>query len=252
MQVSYGKRARVGEFDRGVRTVAPTYGRTRILTFSQKSGGTIVVDGNAESVAVQMMSIDPSVRSFRPQPFTVDLKDRRLLTTKEQLSAARKKHGGRSGHLFYTPDFDVTWSIGQKTAVEVKHEGWPGDEDYEARLAVAAPILAFYGYELSRLVIPANPTNPLKRNVALLQHAVGREVDAIVSPSAIDVLESSAPMSLRAACGVLAVEIDQAPVLLMSGVISMDLVGAPMRGDTEVQAAFGALDHLCVVRSQLK
>lgn len=71
MQVSYGKRARVGEFDKGVRTVAPTYGRGRILTFSQKSTGTMVVDGNAERVAVQMMTIDPSVRSFSPQPFTV-------------------------------------------------------------------------------------------------------------------------------------------------------------------------------------
>lgn len=252
MQVSYGKRARVGEFDRGVRTVAPTYGRGRILTFSQKSSGTMVVDGNAERVAVQMMTIDPSVRSFSPQPFTVDLKERRLLTTKEQLSAARKKHGGRSGHCFYTPDFALAWSMGTKTALEVKSEEWPGDDEYEERLQLAEPILTFYGYELRKLVVPAHASHPLKRNLALLQRATGREIKHLLTAERIDRLDGKARMTLGAACDALGVETELAPVLFMAGVISMDLAGSPMRGDTQVEAAFGGLDHLCLVGSQMQ
>ncbi|MFX5521758.1 hypothetical protein ABTD78_21075, partial [Acinetobacter baumannii] len=84
-----------------------TYGKARIGTYAEKADGHITVESDAERLVAHILSIDPRVRSFKQQPFTVDLVGERLLFTREEVSEARRMRGCRTGEMEYTPDFSV-------------------------------------------------------------------------------------------------------------------------------------------------
>jgi len=158
---TYGRRGRLGQLETGIRLVAPTYGRSRIRTYSA-SCGEIVVDSQAERLVSQMLAIDPSVNSYRPQPFTIDLNGQRLLTTREQVKEVLARYSQHLGPRLYTPDFCIHWQGVKKTAIEVKTESYPGDERYQKRLERAGAVLAAYGYEFATLVVSDRMQGPLE------------------------------------------------------------------------------------------
>lgn len=251
---NFGKRGRTDN-DAGIRKVAPTFGRVRIQTQHGKAHTSITVDGHAERMTGYALNVDPSVQTYVPQPLTVDLIDGRLHQSKEAVAEARRKHAGKNGPWFYTPDHLIHWS-GQttKTALEVKDEAWQGDADYERKLERAAEILDFFGYEFAKVVIPCHPQAPLKRNLTLLSQAMRRESRRLdIRPPADDrANNSSDAWTLSSACEALGVTLQQAPWLLLNGHIGMDLMGQHLKADTPVHLAWGDLGHLCLVRRMMQ
>lgn len=231
----YGSRGSVGGADVGVRRVAPTFGKVLLLTSSAKSSEALAVESDAELLTVDMLTLDPRVKRFDTQPFTVDLIDGRLLRTAEEVSAARARHRGREGNKFYTPDVGVEWHDGPQSAVEVKLEGYEGDQD----LGLAQSILESYGYRFQRVVIPANPTHPLKRNLPLLRQATMRQD---LWPSAellerIQGLFAEGPVLLGQACPALGISPNLVPVLLACGAVSADLFSCHIHGAMQLVLA---------------
>ena len=113
--------------DSGVRRLHRPLGKPFFLTYSPKSGGQLVVESDVERLVAHMLTLDPRVQSFKAQPFTVDLIDRRIHKSAQALTEAKARHRGRRGQKFYTPDFWVKWHAGGGTAIEVKVEGYEGD-----------------------------------------------------------------------------------------------------------------------------
>jgi len=254
MQRNYGTRGLTGN-DGGIRRVAPTFGRVRIQTRHVKAQRSITVDGHAERLTCSALNVDPSVQTYEPQPLTVDLVDGCLHHSNEAVAQARRKHAGRAGPWFYTPDHLIHWSgRTTKTALEVKDEAWQGDADYARKLQSAAEILAFFGYEFGKVVIPCHPKTPLKRNLTLLSQTMGRASQRTVVSQVADALpsNSSKAWTLSGACEALGVSLQQAPWLLLDGHIGMDLVGQHMTADTPVYLAYGDIEHLCVTRRMMQ
>lgn len=71
--------------------------------------------------------------------------------TAEQQQKARARHKGTKGPIFYTPDFLVHFSGGIQRAVEVKLDGYLGDEAYQQKLQRVQAILMEHGYEYERV-----------------------------------------------------------------------------------------------------
>ena len=246
MSTAYGKRPHVQRLDVGARTVAPTYGRMRMLTCSDKTDGIVVVDGAAERVATYLFSVDPSVRSFEPQPFSVDLFGKRLLMSKEAVNNARAKKAGNGGPLIYTPDFLVHLMDGRQLAIEVKDTAWPGEDTYWRRVQQAEPILNFHGYEFKRLLLPARAQTPLARNLTLLQQAA-RSPRPQYQEQVLEKLEATdqgEPVALATICAALGLSIHAAPGLLLRGVISTDIFSHLLTANTPTCLAYGDLTHL--------
>lgn len=126
-QLSYGRRGRLSGADAGIRRVAPSFGKALYLTYSAKTNGLFAIESDAERLVANMLTLDPRVASFRPQPFRVDLLDQRILRTADAIAEARQKHKSREGAKFYTPDFEVVWLDRTRSIFEVKVEGYEGD-----------------------------------------------------------------------------------------------------------------------------
>lgn len=248
---TYGPRGRVHTIETGIRLVAPTMGRARIRTHSAYCGE-IVVDSQAERLVAHMLAIDPAVASYRPQPFSVDLIGWQILSSKEQVKAFRARYGRHLGPRIYTPDFCISWSGARKTALEVKTAGYQGDEQYEERLRRAGEVLSAHGYELAKVVTPENTRSPIKQNLQLLQQAKRLLRDALPAEMAekLEVLEGR-ELSLGMVCSHLNLPLAHSPTLILSGVVSLDLMAHPLHADSPVRLAYGDLTHLHLLEKLL-
>lgn len=248
---TYGRRGRLGHLETGIRLVSPTYGRSRIRTYSDGCGE-IIVDSQAERLVAQMLAIDPGVSSYRPQPFTIDLNGQRLLTTREQVKEVLARYSKRLGPRLYTPDFCVQWQGARKTAIEVKTESYPGDERNQERLVRAGAVLAAYGYEFAHVVVPNRMSGPLKQNVQLLQQAkrLQRRLPGDGLADQLSLLEGRS-LTLGEVCSHLAVCLSLAPALLLEGAVSLDLLRHALHANTPVELAYGELEHLRLVERML-
>lgn len=247
--VPYGRRTGLKDADAGVRQVAPTYGRPLHLTSSSKSPGPLVVESPAERLVNHLLTLDPRVRAFEPQPFTVDLLDGCLLSSPEEVEAARKRHKGREGRKFYTPDFAVRWLDRPQAAVEVKLEGFEGNDDYDAVLQKAASLLDAAGYAFTKVVIPADQRIPLRFNVPLLRKA-SRQKSLWPVHDLVERVEGfldGGPRTLSALCSELGLSPNLVPHLLMMGVAHANLLAQFIAGAMSLQAAHGDLSHLCLL-----
>lgn len=245
----YGRRAGFKRSDSGVRAVAPTYGNRALTTRVEKGGGPVVIDNHAERLVALMLGFDPAVRSFKAQPFAVDLVEGRLLRTAEQRTEARRRYAKRKGASIYTPDFLAELSGGRALVIEVKLDAFLGDEDDENRFLQATEVLATYGHEFARVVIPADTRHPLRSNVALLHHAARRpdlQPDAHVVEQA-DELAAGGARTLADYVAGLNISANLTPFLIVYGVLSADLVAHRIEGRTPVVPAGGCLDHLALV-----
>jgi hypothetical protein len=246
---TYGVRSRRTAVNAGVRLTARTYGKARIGTYAEKAAGHITVDSDAERLVAHILSVDPRVRSFKPQPFTVDLFGERLLFTREEVAEARKMRGGRTGEMEYTPDFATVQLDGLQRAYEVKLEGYEGDERYWAKIERAREIMEAYCYPLSTVVVPANERHPVVVNAQLLKPARARAHEYL-TPDIIDRVErycESGPVLQRVLCAHLEIPTGLIPPLLATGVLQADVAHHHICATLELSAAYGDLGHLCLI-----
>lgn len=246
---SYGVRNRRTGANAGIRQTARTYGKARIGTYAEKADGHITVDSDAERLTGQILSIDPRVRSFKQQPFTVDLVEERLLFTREEVSEARRMRGGRGGAAEYTPDFAVVQADGLQRAYEVKLQGHEGDSAYWAKVERARDIMDAYCYPLSTVVVPGDERHPVLVNAQLLKPAL-KLAHAYLNSELIDRVEqycAPGPVLQRDLCADLQIPSGLIPVLLVTGVLRADLSHQHICATMELSAAYGDLGHLCLI-----
>jgi len=246
---SYGVRSRRTAANAGVRLTARTYGKARIGTYAEKAAGHITVDSDAERLVAHILSVDPRVRSFKQQPFTVDLVGERLLFTREEVSEARKMRGGRTGDVEYTPDFATVQLDGLQCAYEVKVQGYEGDERYWAKVERAQEIMEAYCYPLYTVVVPANERHPVVVNAQLLKPAIARAHEYL-TPDLVDRVEcycESGPVVQRALCADLQIPTGLIPPLLATGVLQADVAHYHICATLELSAGYGDLSHLCLI-----
>ncbi|WP_250519860.1 hypothetical protein [Caballeronia sp. NCTM1] len=246
---SYGVRSRRGTANAGIRPTARTYGKARIGTYAEKADGHITVESDPERLVSHLLSIDPRVRSFKPQPFTVDLVFERMLFTAEDRTEAREARGGRDGAVEYTPDFAVVQSNGLQAAYEVKLEGFEGDSQYWAKLERAQFIMEANCYPLATVVVPADERHPVLVNAQLLKSAASRAA-AYLTPDIIERVEcycEAGSVLQRALCEDLQITPSFIPLLLVTGVLRADLAHHHICSKLELSLAYGDLSHLCLI-----
>lgn len=246
---TYGKRGRLRTDNdtAATRLVSPTYGRSRIRTYGGKSGD-ILIESQAERFIAHMLSIDPRVVRFRPQPFTIDLNGQRLLTSKEQVKAVLARYSQETGPRIYTPDFGIDFTGAKQAALEVKTDAYPGDAPYQERLTRAGAVLTAYGYELVKVVLPQAFNGPLKQNLQLLQQAK-RIQGCTLSEEMLERLSQleGHTLTLGDVCQHLCLPLNFAPTLILAGAVSFDLRSHPFHAQTPVVLAYGELGHLHLI-----
>ena len=246
---SYGVRSRRSAANAGVRLTARTYGKARIGTYAEKARGHINVESDAERLVAHILGVDPRVRSFEPQPFTVDLLSGRLLFKREELSEARRMRGSHAGDVEYTPDFAVVQADGLRRAYEVKLEGFEGDDRYWAKVERAREIMEANCYPLFTVVVPVDDRHPVLVNAQLLKSAASRAT-AYLTPDIIEQVErycKTGSVLQRALCADLQIPTNVIPLLLVTGVLQADLTRHHICGSLELSQAFGDLSHLCLI-----
>lgn len=246
---SYGVRSRRTAANAGVRLTARTYGKARIGTYAEKANGHITVDSDAERMVAHILSVDPRVRSFKPQPFTVDLVEERLLFTREEVSEARRLRGSRTGDVEYTPDLATVQIDGFEHAYEVKFQGYEGDDKYWKKVERAREIMAAYCYQLHTVVVPANERHPIIVNAQLLKPAIVSAYDH-VTQYIIDRVESyceSGPVLQHALCADLNLPTGLIPPLLAIGVLQADVAHHHICSTLKLSAGYGDLGHLYLI-----
>lgn len=246
MKQSYGRRPLRHLLENGIRRVAPTYGKRSYATCSDKAGGLVAPESQAERIVAHLLAIDPSVTGFKTQPFTVDIVARRILRTREEVAEARARHRYRHADVFYTPDFELQLSGTTREALEVKLESFEGDGHYQAMLTEARCVLRGFGYRLRKLVLPLNRTHPVYTNAAVLRLARHRrEIEVTADLLAkVERAHMEGATSLRNYCAALGLGMPLMPQLFVQGALSADLLSVPINGHMEAVPAYGSLDHL--------
>ncbi|MDO3523964.1 hypothetical protein [Ralstonia pseudosolanacearum] len=246
---SYGRGGRLSAANTGIRQTASTYGKARFGTYSEKAGGNINVESDAERFVAQLLTIDPRVRAFQPLPFCVDLIDQRVLFTRDAVREAWYKHRDVPGAKFYTVDFSIEWLDGLHHAVEVKAERYEGDEVYWDKVARARPILAANGSPLRTLVLRSNTAHPVRMKSRVLKQAAHRARTYLTDELVERVTQrcEERAVSVRALCSDLQLSPSLVPVLLVSGVLAGDLAHHAICGTQELTLAYGDLSHLCLL-----
>ncbi len=255
MSTSYGSRGSLRGLDSGVRRVAPSFGKRLHLTYSQKAEGTVAVESDSERYVSHLLTVDPEVSSFATQPFTVDLIERRILRTTAAVEAARARYKGVNGQKFYTPDFGVQWCrMGRwghdVTAIEVKLEGYEGDNKDLQRMALGRNVIEANGMEFLRIVWPKSQSHPLRANLPLLMKAKRRE-DLWPDADTVAAVEGAfkrGVTTVRELCDALSLSPNVIPSFFVSGLLSANLGQEVIRGAMKIEPAYGDLGFLSLLR----
>ncbi len=252
---AYGKRGGMRGVDRGIRSVAHGFGKSPILTHSDKAGGSIVLESEAERLVAHMLNLDPDVISYSPQPFSVELITGSIARTgedKSQLRARVSRHG--SSAVFYTPDFCLQWASGVRAGLEVKLEKYPGDAEYRRKLHVVQRVLASHGMEFLQVVVPSCWRHPLRMNLPLLNVARKRHDlwPSTETSVRIQDLHDAGATTMGDYLRGLEMDARMSPILLVSGHLAANVVGHSLSWATPASPAFGDLSHLALVRGFAK
>lgn len=246
---NYGVRSNRSMQTNGVRNTARTFGKARIGTYANKAGGHITVDSDSERLVAHILCVDPRVRSFKPQPFTVDLIGKRLLFSREEVAEARKMHGGYAGDRLYTPDFSTVQMDGLQRAYEVKLQGYEGVDRYWAKVERAKEIMEAYCFPLSTVIVPADERHPVLVNAQMLKSVLDR-AHTFLTSDLIDRVEGyceSGPVLLRALSADIQISTSLILPLLATGVLKADMAHCHIGATLEVSAAYGELRHLFLI-----
>lgn len=248
--INYGSRGNLRGSDSGVRRVSPTFGKKHRRTASDKAGGIFSVESDGEMALAHVLDIDPSVATFKPQPFTVDIEKKRIVTNREernQLVFNNKAHG--HGQI-YTPDFLAELADSSKVAIEVKHTNYPADAVMLAKLHQVKLILAAHGIDFQLIELGNPNTTPLIENVSLLRSCKDyREflpTDAEISllhDCSIDITLTAKYLTTQ-----FGFSLQQLICATYFGLLGFDLIRAPLRLDTVFYPAYGDLSHLEILR----
>ena len=254
--LTYGRRGKKQQLERGTREVSPTFGRTRtpISTRRFGKGSPYLVDGRAEQLAARILDIEPEVVSFRPQGVTVDLVEGRLLYTAEEVNAARSRYSGQKGPQLYTADFLTDLSSARQSAIEVKLDTYLGDDEYTEKLRLASHVLGRMGIEFYRVVFPEDPCHPVWSNVPLIRNAMYHK-DLWPREQLTQQIEEIADRGIRTAAEfmrALGMEMKFLSVLIAAGALKADLLASHLKGDTHVEACYGDMEHLKLIGRFLK
>lgn len=246
----YKARPGLKSADKGVRRVASTFGKTALITHGTKAAGLHAVEGHPERLVSNLLSLDPRVSGFRPQPMTVDVLDGRLLQSADDRRLARARHKERgTSPVFYTPDFSSEWVQRPSCVIEAKSDQFLGDSEYEEKLSAARTVLWSHGLDFMKVVLPGDEMHPLHVNVSLLYQASLRtdlRPTGAVGEQACE-LAHSGVSTLGGFCRGLGMDMRMAAVLIVFGFLSVAVTKHVLKGDTPAVPAHGALDHLCVI-----
>jgi hypothetical protein len=249
-QLQYGSRGKRSEVDFGIRRVAPTFGKQSLLTSSEKASATIALECIAERFVSHALELDPDAREVRAQPITLDLTDGNILRTPEQKAEARARHKRLGTEpVFYTPDFSLTWSQ-VPTCLEVSLEGFEGNGQKPEKLPQAKQWLAARGFDFVHLVIPSYWRHPLLVNVPTLRLARMRK-DRYPATEVVDRVELLASEGARTVgdfCKGLGLDSRLVPVLVVSGVLSVDISKFELCFAAPAAPGGGSLDHLQILK----
>lgn len=247
---TYKARPGLKSVDRGARKVASSFGRAAFLSHGAKAAGLHAVEGHAERLVSNLLSLDPRVRGYRPQPVTVDITESRLIRSTEERSLARAGHKKRgTAPVFYTPDFLSEWLHRPSCVLEVKSDEYPGDTEYDEKLDIARHVLWSHGLDFMKVVVPGDALHPVQVNVPLLYQASLRTdlrpTGATVT--LVDELEHDGACTLGEFCRGLGMDMRMAPVLISFGALQVEVTKHALKADTPARSANGCLDHLCVL-----
>jgi hypothetical protein len=140
----------------------------------------------------------------------------------------------------------VDWICLPRSAIEVKLEGFEGDEEYQAKLNLGASILNDHGFRFSTVVFPRNQRHPFYSSLVLLKQAAGRPdlwPDAELAQRILEVC-SQETVSLKELCWRLNVSPSLVPAMLVSGCVSANLATQHLCGTMQLSSALGDLSHL--------
>lgn len=232
----------------GTRILGRIGGRPATFFKSKKAGGILTLESAGERTIAQLAELDPRVRSIAAQPFSLDVSTGRLYTSREALAEARdERHSLEARHRDYTPDLLLELVNGLKPAVEVKDPRYPGDALYKAKLAKAHLILKMRGQSLLTIYFRYQETAPLVHNAELLsriQYADNPIRDLGELAYRIDTVLGSDETELAKLLPALGIDLREAGLLVLHGLLSADLRSRTLDADTRVRAAGGSLDHL--------
>lgn len=248
---AYGRRGRLGDANTGIRPTAPTFGKKRFGSHSDKATGHYNVESDAERCVSHLLTVDPRVKAFQPQPFSVDLIDQRMLFSKEALHEALRKHRHVPGPKIYTADFSVDWIDGMRYAVEVKLEGYEGDETYWDKVERARRILAANNYLLLTALVPKSTAHPIRANGLALKQAK-HQISTHLNDGLVERVTrycEDGPVTLREVCVEFELTPGQVAVLLVSGVLAGNLASQRINGELVLSAAYGDLSHLYLLEA---
>ena len=234
----------------GTRVLGRMSGKPSLLYSSVKAGGILAVESPAEKTVAQLADLDPRVIRLKGQPFTIDVLTGAIYRCRNSLllgRAARLK--GEVKIREYTPDFLIETITGRAVVVEVKLDGFLGDEAYYEKLDKARRILQLNGYELLVIVRNRDPKDALAQNADLLT-AFSQNYAGMPSRLEIDKAETllqQGPCLLGEVCHVVGLSLREAPFLILRGVVNTDLGIARIGAASCVIGASGNLDHLMLL-----
>lgn len=226
-------------FSRDVAKRVRRAGRAYVMCSAKNGNVEIRLESRLEQSVAQALELDPRVRAYRAQPFTLDLATGDLLPEKHLIKP--------QGTLYYTPDFSVELADLQ-IVLEVKPRAFL-EEHGELLGKVRSALMRkgmrfivicdndFHGHYLRniQLLIPylTQAAHSLPLWAASLQRLTS---DHLVGPVG-EVLVAGTPANYQVAAGVLL------------GIIKFDLERHLFeRMDFEIAPAFGSLEAFEVIR----
>lgn len=248
---SYGRRPRHPGRLVGTRELSTTYGKTAHPLSASKFDNRKVfnVEQESEQLVGQILEIDPTVTSGKPQGLTVDLVEGVLLRTAAEYTRAKAKYRGHPGPCFYTADFTAQLVGETLLAIEVKLDSHLGNAEYAEKLRQATAVLARFGIAFTSVVIPSDQRRPVWSTVPLICQARARR-DVWPGPEAMETASVLADSGARLASEYLAkmqLPATHLAVLVASGVLKADLLTSHLTGLSEVAPAHGDLQHLSLL-----
>lgn len=142
-----------------------TRGKIQKATFlsGRKVTGVVATEVGLEAIAAKGAELDPRVRSWRPQPFTIDLDSGETAGTKTALIERHRGTGYRPKP--YTPDHLFTMTCGEHVVIECKHTCWI--EENVRKVDEILTVLPRLGFRIV-LLTQLDLWGPYEHNVQLL------------------------------------------------------------------------------------
>lgn len=234
----------------GVRLLGNVSGRVALVYWCHKAGGLIPLESPAEKTVAQLADLDPRVIRVKAQPFTVDVLTGAIFHSREELLVGRKGREKNEVKMReYTPDLLLHTVDARTVAVEVKHEQFMGPDEYWQKVEQAKKILRSNGYEFIVVTLDHEPNLPVAQNSDLLT-SFTRNYRGVLTPTQIDTAEKIlelCPQELGTVCKEISISLRDSPVLILSGIVSMNLTATRINAASLVTRSYGDLAHLAIL-----